>query len=262
MSTEAIAVFAPLSSISKKALSALIIAQVVTLAIVWVFSPFALLPKPMEVGHQFALLWADGLGTHLIVSFIRNLEAIAWSVGISLGLVYLTVIPFFRPIVAVLGKLRFLSMVGLSLAFANIMKTQGQVEIAMLVFSICVFLITSLMDVLDGIPKEQYDLARTLRMSKRQIVWEVVIRGQIDKVFDCLRQNVAIGWMMLTMVESVNFSGGGVGTVLMTQQHHMRLEAIMAIQLTILLVGLGQDYLLGVFKNACCPYAKLVVEKR
>ena len=106
------------------------------------------------------------------------------------------------------------------------------------------------------------DLARTLRMGEWRVVWEVIVLGQIDKVFDVLRQNAAMGWMMLTMVEGIVRSEGGVGTVLLDQNHHFRLAAVFAIQLTILMLGLLQDYGIGLSKKLLCPYAELTLERK
>jgi len=50
-------------------------------------------------------------------------------------------------------------------------------------------------------------------------------------------------------------SEGGVGTILLDQNHHFRLAAVFAIQLTILMLGLLQDYGIGLMKNMFCPYA-------
>src|SRR5208282_5435271 len=154
----------------------------------------------------------------------------------------------FRAVVTALSKLRFLSMVGLSFFFTSATHNQHQEKISMLVFSISVFFVTGMADVIESIPKEQYDLARTLRMGPWRTVWEVVVLGQIDKAFDVLRQNAAIGWMMLTMIESMVRSEGGIGAVLSNANKHFYLNAIMAIQLVILLTGLAQDYLIGVGK--------------
>jgi NitT/TauT family transport system permease protein len=152
--------------------------------------------------------------------------------------------------------LRFLSMVGLSVAFALAITNPHTVKVAMLTFSISVWFITSMRDVIKHIPDEQYDLARTIRMGDWEVVYEIVVLGQMDKVFDILRMVAAMGWMMLTMVESIVFAEGGVGTVLQTMQKHARYGDIMAIQICILLLGAGQDYLIGVLKNLFCPYAK------
>lgn len=230
--------------------------------LLWLFSSSVFLPTPSETFAALSRLWAMGVGHELIISFKLNLEAILWSIIISLGFAYLTVIPFFRPIVSFIGKLRFLSMVGLSFVFVLMTKSSHDLKLSLLVFSICVFFITSMSDVLASIPKHEYDLARTLKMKEWQIVWEVVILGQIDKVFDVLRQNAAIGWLMLTMVEGMSRSEGGIGAMLLNQNKQFKLDAVMAIQLLILVMGLGQDWAIGYFKKLFCPYATLTTEKK
>jgi len=53
-----------------------------------------------------------------------------------------------------------------------------------------------------------------------------------------------------------------VGTILLDQNHHFRLAAVFAIQLTILMLGLFQDYSIGLAKNLLCPYAALTLERK
>ncbi len=112
------------------------------------------------------------------------------------------------------------------------------------------------------VPKEKFDLARTLRMGEWRVVWEVIVLGRADAAFDAMRQNAAMGWMMLTMVEGISRSEGGIGALLLNQNKHFRLEAVFAIQIAILLIGLFQDYALGLAKKFLFPYADLQLEKR
>ena len=58
------------------------------------------------------------------------------------------------------------------------------------------------------------------------------------------------------MVEGLVRSEGGIGSLLLNQNKHLHLAGIFAIQLTILLYGLLQDYLLGLLRQAACPYIK------
>jgi NitT/TauT family transport system permease protein len=260
--THAVAVFAPNTVLSRNTVRILIATQVVLAFLLWAFSPFVLLPKPSEVFAALGDMWREGLGAELITSFLLNLQAICLATVFSLLLAYATVMPFFRPIVALLSKLRFLSLVGLTFFFTLMAKTGHELKLSLLVFSVSVFFVTGMADVIDSIPKEKFDLARTLRMGEWRVVWEVIVLGQVDKAFDVLRQNAAIGWMMLTMVEGIVRSEGGVGTILLDQNHHFRLAAVFAIQLTILMLGLLQDYGIGMSKNLFCPYAALTLERK
>ena len=49
----------------------------------------------------------------LCITFFANLEALTIATLISLGLAYLTVLEGLRPIIGVLSKFRYMSMVGL-----------------------------------------------------------------------------------------------------------------------------------------------------
>jgi NitT/TauT family transport system permease protein len=77
-----------------------------------------------------------------------------------------------------------------------------------------------------------------------------------------LRQNAAIGWMMLTMVEGISRAEGGIGAMLLNQQKHFHLAEVFAIQLLILVVGILQDYGLGALRRVVFPYAHLTLERR
>jgi NitT/TauT family transport system permease protein len=258
----AIDVLSPNRVISKQTLRWVIGLQLVMLFFIWFFSPTVFLPKPREVFQALGEMWQEGLGGELITSFTLNLEAIAVSTVLSLLLAYLTVVPFFRPIVTLLSKLRFLSMVGLTFFFTLMATTGHELKLYLLVFSVSVFFVTGMAEVVASIPKEKFDLARTLRMGEWRVVYEVVVLGQADKAFEMLRQNAAMGWMMLTMVEGISRSEGGVGAMLLNQNKHFHLSAVFAIQLTILLLGLGQDYFIGLLRNLFCPYASLQLERR
>jgi NitT/TauT family transport system permease protein len=255
-------IFSPNRVISKSTVVLLVSVQAIAFCLLWIFSPFVFLPSQSETFSAAMQLWSAGLGTELLTSFTLNVEAITLATGISLLLAYSTVLPFFRPIVTLISKLRFLSLVGLTFFFTLMAANGHRLKLDLLAFSVSVFFITGMMDVLDSIPKVHFDLARTLRMGEWRLVWEVVVLGQIDKVFDVMRQNAAISWMMLTMVEGMARSDGGIGTVLLTQNKHFHLSSVLAIQISILIVGLCQDYGIGMLRNLFCPYAKLTVERK
>lgn len=260
---DVLASFSPNRVISRTAFRFIIVFQIAVLLVVWATSTYVFLPKPMDVWRAFLDLWNhEGLGQELIVSFLLNVQAMAWATIISLLLAYLTVVPFFQPIVSAISKGRFLGMVGLTFFFTVIFASGHALKVSLLVFGVSVFFVTTMIDVVAQVPKEKFDLARTLRMGEWRVVWEVIVLGRADIAFDAMRQNAAMGWMMLTMVEGISRSEGGVGALLLNQNKHFRLEAVFAIQIAILLIGLFQDYALGLVKKFLFPYADLQLEKR
>jgi NitT/TauT family transport system permease protein len=229
----------------------------------WIYSPMKFLPGPAEVFRAFGELWTkQGLGSELIASFKLNLIALAWSAVISTGLAYLTVLPVFRPFVAAVSKGRFLSLAGFTLIFTYAFGGGRNLQIAMLVAGVTVFYVTSMASVIGSIPKGELDHARTLRMSEWRVVWEVVILGTGDKALEVLRQNAAIGWMMLTLVEGVVRSEGGVGAMLLNNVKYFKLPEVYAIQIAILVVGLLQDGGIALLRRLICPYADLILERK
>jgi len=255
--------FSPNRILSPVSMQIIIGAQILVLLALWFGSPYAILPKPGEVISEFGKLWTkQGLGEELIRSFELNIKALLISAVISIGLSYLTVLPFFRPIITVLSKGRFLSLVGFSVFFTLVLGGGEVLKLSLLVFSMTVFFLTSMASVVAEIPKETFDYARTLRMSPWRTVWEVVILGTAAEAFEAMRQNAAIGWMMLTMVEGIVRSGGGVGVLLLNNQKYMNYAGIYAIQIVILLVGIFQDTLIGFARRVFCPYSVLALERK
>lgn len=255
--------FSPNRLLSPTAMKIIIAVQVALFLIIWITSPFKVLPRPDEVFRSLGDLWnKQGLGHELIASLQLNLEAIAITTVLSLLLAYLTVLPFFRPLVAAIGKGRFLSLAGFTLLFTLMIGGGHKLKLALLVFAMLVFFVTSMAAVVAEIPKSELDYARTLRMGEWRVVWEVVILGTADKAFEVMRQNAAIGWMMLTMVEGIYRGEGGIGAMILNQQKYFHISEVFAIQILILAVGLFQDFLIGSLRRLCCPYAYLSVERK
>ncbi|MBI1335317.1 MAG: nitrate ABC transporter permease [Armatimonadetes bacterium] len=255
--------FLPNKSISQSTFLIIVAFWIVSSIVIWSTSSYKALPKPGEVVDALKDLWFNmGLGQELIKSMALNLKALGLTAVICLLLSYLTVIPFFRPIITAVSKGRFLSLVGFSFVFTLVLGGGSNLKLSLLVFGMSVFFLTSMASVVAEIPKADFDHARTLRMPEWKVVWEVVIRGTFAQAFEVMRQNAAIGWMMLTMVEGIVRSEGGVGAMLLNEQKHFKIPAIFAIQIIILIIGLGQDYVIGFLRRLFCPYSVLTLERK
>lgn len=227
----------------------------------WAIAPASVLPTPFEVLSAFrALVVEQGLIANVCSSLYTSLLALAWTTVISAGFCYLAVLPVVRPLAPLLSKLRFWGFAGVSVAFTLWLHGGRELKVALLVFGMSGFFIASLLDELRAIPSERYDYARSLGMGEWRVVWDVVILGTSDKLLDILRQNAAMGWMLLTLVEVLVRSEGGVGVLLANQSKHLELASIAALQTTIFGLGLLQDLALSGLKRLCFPWAFLKVE--
>ena len=255
-------IFSPNKRISRYTVLVLISVQVAIALLLWLTSASVLIPTPMEIMRALGrLVQQSNLIQELWSSIALGLKAMGITIVVSLLLSYLTVLPFFRPIAFLYTKGRFLTLVGLSFVFTLLTHNGHQLKVALLVFGMSVFFVTSMLAVIGSISRNELNHARTLRMTEWQVVWEVVILGRIDQVFEVIRQNFAISWAMLTLVEGLVRSEGGIGSTLLNQQKHLNLDAVFAIQFVILLVGILQDYLIGVLRNLFAPHANLTLDR-
>ncbi len=244
--------------------TAILVVWSVVLAVLWYVGTAYSLPSVSDVVSAWVdLLQTGGLLYELVfVSLRLNLEVIALSTVISVGLAYLTVDRFWGVPAYVLATLRFAGMSGLVIVFTRLLGGGHALKVGMLVFIISTFFTTSMIDVVSSTTQQEYDHTKTLRMGRWRGVWEVVVRGKLDQTFDALRQNAAIGWMSLTMVEGLVRFEGGVGVIMLNESKYRNLAPIFAVQLTVLLVGIFQDRLLVWLKTVCCPHVKYVMGKR
>ena len=147
-------IFLPNRVVSPATLELVAGTQLVAFLVFWSVSPLQVLPRPTEVLQAFGSLWmTEGLGQEVLTSFGVNLEALALTTVISLGLCYLTVVPFFRPLAGAVSKGRFLGLVGLTFLFTLVLGGGRPLKVALLVFGMTVFFVTSMTDVVAAIPK-------------------------------------------------------------------------------------------------------------
>lgn len=233
---------------------------------IWIMVPWKLLPTPFEVWDAFVGLWNQGFAVDLWTSFWLNVAALVVSSIISASIVYLSGAPYIgkhiRVYLIAISKFRFMGMVGWSLVFTLMFGGGYYLKLALMVFAMTGFMVVGMASVIADIPKVRYDHARTLRMGEWRIIWEVDMKGALSEITKIVIQNAAIGWTILTVVEGLSRSQGGVGVLLLSQDKFFRLEEIFAIQLSILFLALLQDMFLGWVHTILFPYAYLKKEKR
>lgn len=252
----------PNEIVSRRTVGLIILGWIGVWLACWTLFRPAIFPSPADVLNSLPDLWfQDGLAQELLASFFVNLQALAISICISLVLAYLSVVPVCRPLALFVSKLRFVSPA--AFLFILIVITSGghELKLSLLTLGITVFFVTTMMGIVAAIPREQFDHARTLRMTEWQTVWYVIVRGTWDQAIDVIRDNAAMGWAMLTMVEGLVRSEGGVGVLILDQTKHLNLDATYAAAGSIIAVGLIQDFMLGQLKAWQCPYAQTSQER-
>lgn len=249
--------FEPFQMIRQGSYRTLAFIQLIALLTIWQLRASGLIPVPTAIGrelvHQFSgtLLWH-----HLIISLGLTLKALAVSLVTALLICYLSVIPFFRGLAQLLVQLRYLTLTGLIFIFTLLTSDGGQLKLSLLVMGMVPFFVTSFLQVIRDIPADELDLATTLGFSRWRTLHEVIIIGKADQVLEILRQNFAIAWLMITLVEGLSMSEGGIGTLLIKFNKYNDLTRVLTMQAILFGLGLLFDALLGYIRLWLFPYTR------
>lgn len=250
--------FRPFEQVSSKERTSIVLIWILLVAIYWFFSATGsrhLFPTPTQVWDGFQSLYREGLIVHIASSLGLFLKAILLSTLVSLIVIYLSPLPALRPLAVALSRFRYLPLTGITFYLAILVNDARTMQVSVLFIFMSLYFITSLLAVLKDIPAEEIDHARSLKCSRWEVLWEVVIKGRFDYVLDVLRQNLAIIWMMLVTVESILVAAGGLGVLIKNSDKYANHGRIVALQIVILLVGLLLDALFNGLRKSLFKYS-------
>ncbi len=252
------ALFQPFKVVNLQTIYLLFGIQAMAAIILWQMSGGGLIPGPYKVMHGVInVISRPDFGENLFASLWLTTEGMGISIVLALIISYLYVIPFFKPLAAFIIKCRYLTLTGLIFLFTLLTKDGHQLKISLLIFGIVPFFVTSLVAIIDSIDQQEYELCKTLKMSDWNALVEVIIIGRLDQAFEVLRQNFAISWMMITMVEGLSMSEGGLGALLIKSNKYIDLSTVFGILVIIFSMGVIWDYVLGLLRIWLFPYTKI-----
>lgn len=251
-------IFQPFAVINKQTVFTIISLQIIVTLTCWQTFSHGLIPKPGNIIQAFVQqACSKALLDNLLVSLCLTMKAMLYSIIITLLFAYLSVIPFFKSIAHFIVKCRYLTLAGLIFVCTLLTQNGSSLKLGLLIFGIVPFFVTSFLSVIVHIQQQEYDLCKTLGYHNWQTLYEVIIVGKADQVFEILRQNFAIAWLMITMVEGLNMGEGGIGTMLIKYNKYNDLTNVLALQLVIFSLGLLFDFLLGITRKWLFPYTRL-----
>ncbi|RFM30540.1 ABC transporter permease [Deminuibacter soli] len=249
--------FIPFQQLSKSTVTILAGGQVAIALVLWQACSNGLIPQPLKVADAFLqLLGSKTLLDNLLTSIGLTVQALLYSIAITLVFAYLSVIPFFSAVAHFLVKCRYLTLTGLIFIFTLLTQNGSQLKLSLLIFGMVPFFVTSLLSIITNMNKQEYDLCKTLGYNNWQTLYETVIIGKAGNVLEILQQNFAIAWLMITLVEGLNMSEGGIGAMMIKYNKYNNLAYVLALQLIIFLLGLCFDCLLGVLRKWLFPYTR------
>ncbi len=250
----------PFENISKAKKTIILAIWVVLILVLWYVTTMGekhLFPSPNQVLKGFSELYDEGLVVHIFNSLKLCFLSIFLAIILSMLFAYSWPIPIFKPVAEFVTKFRFLPFTGLSFYIAMVIHDARNMQIWIMVIFLTTFLTTSLIAVISSIPQEEFDHAKMLKCSRFEVLWQVIILGRIDHVIDVIRQNLAITWMMLVTVESIVVASGGLGFLIKNSDKFMNHGRIIALQIIILLIGLGLDWAINFLRKSIFRYSKI-----
>jgi NitT/TauT family transport system permease protein len=254
--------FKPLESVNKRTFYGLIAVEIIIFILLWFKFGTALIPSPIKVSQSILeLVSSSDFYDGLIASLSLTFKGMFISIAISLLISYMYFLPVLKPVGMFIVKCRYLTLTGLIFLFTLLTQDGSQLKLSLLIFGIVPFFVTSMIAQLDSINIQEYELCKTLRMNNWQTWWEVVIIGRLDQVIETMRQNFAISWLMITMVEGLSMSEGGLGVMLLKANKYINLSKVFALMVIIFVMGIAFDYLLGKIRTWIFPYTKIGVIK-
>ena len=254
--------FEPFAKLPKSAVWGLLAAEAVVALLIWEISGEGLIPGPGKIlSSFFKVIVSPTFMENFLASLFLTFKGMGISIVIALVISYLSIVPLFRPLADLVVRFRYLTLTGLIFLFTLLTSNGGQLKISLLIFGIVPFFVTSLLGIIKDIDRQEVELCRTLRMGPWRTMWEVVIVGRLDQVLEVMRQNFAIAWMMITMVEGYSMGEGGLGTMLIKSNKYIDMGTVFALLLVIFLVGLFFDWLLGRLRAWLFPYTRVQLAK-
>lgn len=216
-----------------------------------------LIPPPSKIAESlWSLVNSRGFYDDLVASLITTLKAMGYSILLTVLIVYSSTIQMFSPLAEFISKCRYLTLTGLVFVFTVISNNISDVKMYLLIFGITPFFVTSFLSAVKSTPPQQIHKGYVNKLGRWGTLLEVIIIGKLDVLFEVMRQNFAISWMMITMVEGYAMNEGGIGTLLIKSNKYLNLAPVFAMLLIILVLGLLFDVGLGQLRRFLFPHIK------
>lgn len=244
----------PLGEIKSSHRTKLLILQLSLIILVWYASGSTVIPKPDEILTAIIRLIQNGALREFASSIGLCVQAMGIAIISTLTISYLSKIPLFSFLSFFTGKLRFLPPVGLNFLFMKITSDIQSEKLWLLVYGISVFFATSVYTIMSN-TDEQNEYAKTLKLNNWIRMREVIIYGTSADVFESVKQNFAMAWMMLASIENLCKTDGGIGVILSDSNKYFRFDQVYAILIMILLAGIVIDFLLDRMKLVLFPWS-------
>jgi nitrate ABC transporter permease subunit len=207
-------------------------------------NPASKMPGPFRVVTDTIGLLLDpfsegGIGIQLWTSLQRVAigYTLAAVVGVSIGIVIGTSAFLrrgFDPMIQILRTIPPLAWLPISLAIFQ----DGKPAAIFLIFVTAIWpIIINTAVGAQQIPKDYNNVARVLRLSKREYLFEILIPSTVPYIFTGLRIGVGLAWLAIVAAEMLASGAGGIGFYIWDAYNAGNDNSMSQIVLSVFLVG-------------------------
>jgi sulfonate transport system permease protein len=209
--------------------------------------PIQILPEPELVYQTLAEMVASGeLAQNLGISLTRVLYGFAAGAlaGLALGALMglsPTVEDYVKPLLTAIAQVPVIGWVPLLILMAGIGETMKIIVIAKAAF---VPVVLNTLSGIRNIPPSYFEVARTFRFTRFQLLRRLVIPGATAPIFTGIRYGLTKAWTALVAVELLA-SSEGLGYLLVWGRQMFWLDVVIAAMVVIGVIGFLMDRLLN-----------------
>ena len=209
------------------------------------------IPNPLNVLiASYHLLISGTLLSEAWYSISRTIIGFsaATIVGVSIGLLAGSFILFKNLIIPINSFLRYIpptAFISLLIVYLGIGELY---KYSVIFLGVIFFIIQMVIDIIDDIDKQYFEMAFTMELSKMKIFQEIILPSSLPRILDVLRINLGAAWTFLVAAEIVG-ADKGLGHLIAVSQRYLRIENLFVGILSFGIIGIITDKLLDVFSR-------------
>lgn len=212
----------------------------------WGLIPPRVIAAPSQIGGTlWAMIVSGELGRHLLVSLQRALVGL--SIGVTIGVIAALISGLSKRGEVVLDSpmqmLRTIPSLALVPLFILWFGIGEFTKIALIVIGTTFPVYLNLFAGIRNIDPKLIEAANTLGLSRRELIWHVILPGSLPSFFVGLRYSLGISWLALVFVEQINTTAG-IGYLASDARDFMRTDVIVICLLIYSVLGLLIDGLI------------------
>lgn len=218
------------------------------------------LPTPTAVLQAgIKMLLAENLLVDILASSLRVAAGfiVAAIIGVPIGILmgtFRSMESLFSPLVGTVRYMPVVAFVPLIIIWVGL----GE-EAKTLIIFLGVVLYNAMMvaDAVKFIPDEMLNVAYTLGLNRREVLFRVIVPGVFPSILDTLRVNISGAWNYLVIAELIA-SQNGLGYRIIQSQRFLQTDKVLFCIAIIGFIGLVIDYALKLLSNMLTPWAERV----